>query len=284
MDYPNETMFQSGYGRGVIRLKVAAICACIDTARSGDGSGLDEEIEPFIRNVEVTLPNGEKYSTTIDPHSFLYIEPAGNLKGDVEDVLDALCVSIDKGQLQTVFLKISLTGEIDINETWITTKDFKKWCASRGLTNGEVYDEYKYGEDAIICHAIDNADEKRAQFEAPLFYAGYLELGKTKNETYAELEARYEKLYLEYFLLKNGYFTESQEDQQVVDIPLNGKERNTLLAIIAALCSRNGLKPQDRGVAPKIAAMAEEIGVPMDQGTILAVLKKIPDAVGGRQR
>jgi hypothetical protein len=284
MDYPSEATFEHGYGRGVIRLKVAAICACIDTAQSGEGPGLEEEIEPFIRTVEVTLPDGGKYSTKIDPHAFLYIEPAGNLRMDVEDVLAALCASIDKGQLPTVFLKISLAGEIDINETWISTKDFMKWCASRGLSHDEMFDEYERGEDSIICHALDNADEKRAEFEAPLFYAGYAELSKTGTETYSELQARYEKLFLEHYLLKSGYYAEISNKEEVEDLPLNAKERNTLLAIIAALCNQNGMKPQDRGMAPKIKAMADEIGVPLDPGTILAVLKKIPDAVGRRQR
>ena len=73
-------------------------------------------------------------------------------------------------------------------------------------------------------------------------------------------------------------------DAGTTEKPLSATERNSLLVVIAALCKRNGLNPQDRGVAPKIAAMVNEIGVPMDPDTILAFLKKIPDAVGGRQR
>jgi hypothetical protein len=284
MDYPSEATFEHGYGRGVIRLKVAAICACIDTAQSGEGSGLEEEIEPFIRTVDITLPNGGKDLRKIDPHAFLYIAPAGNLQMDVEEVLAALCASIDKGQLPTVFLKISLAGEIELNETWISTKDFMKWCASRGLSYGEMCDEYDRGEESIMCHAIDNADDKRAEFEAPYFCADYAKLGESDSETYSELAARYQKLYLENFLLKSGYYTELSTDEEVVDLPLNAKERNTLLAIIAALCNQNGIKPQARGVAPEIVRMAGLIGVPLDPGTVLSALKQIPDAVGRRQR
>ena len=70
-----------------------------------------------------------------------------------------------------------------------------------------------------------------------------------------------------------------------VESQLLPTERNSLLVIIAALCKSAGIiDHQARGVAPQIVKMADAIGVPLDAGTVLTALKRIPDAVGARQR
>lgn len=74
------------------------------------------------------------------------------------------------------------------------------------------------------------------------------------------------------------------EKPAISNTTLGAKERNTLLSIIAALCEHATIDHQARGVAPEIARMAGLIGVPLDPGTVMKVLKQIPDAVGTRQR
>lgn len=74
------------------------------------------------------------------------------------------------------------------------------------------------------------------------------------------------------------------EEPTKADKPLSTTERNSLLVMIAALCKKAGIDHQKRGSAPMIVKMADEIGVPLDAGTVLTALKQIPDAVGARQR
>lgn len=64
--------------------------------------------------------------------------------------------------------------------------------------------------------------------------------------------------------------------------PLQTKERNSLLTIIAALCDYSDIKHQDRGVAQRIMAMTDEIGAHVDDETILSALKQIPAALEAR--
>ena len=69
-----------------------------------------------------------------------------------------------------------------------------------------------------------------------------------------------------------------------VDAQINPNERNSLLIMIAALCQHSGIDPSERGVAPRIMVMTDEIGVHLDDETIRSALKKIPDALESRMR
>lgn len=61
--------------------------------------------------------------------------------------------------------------------------------------------------------------------------------------------------------------------------PLAAKERNSLLTIIAALCSDSGIKHQDQGAVSVLTEILEEIGVHVDEDHIRTILKQIPEAL-----
>ena len=65
---------------------------------------------------------------------------------------------------------------------------------------------------------------------------------------------------------------------------LTTTERNTLLIIIAALCSYSDIKHQDRGAAGQIAKLTEENGAAVTDDTIRKVLKDIPNALEARTK
>ena len=65
---------------------------------------------------------------------------------------------------------------------------------------------------------------------------------------------------------------------------LSTTERNTLLAVIAALCDYSDIKYKERGAATKIAAMTQENGAPVSDDAIRNILKKIPDALATRMK
>lgn len=66
--------------------------------------------------------------------------------------------------------------------------------------------------------------------------------------------------------------------------PLTTTERNSLLAVIAALCDYSAIDPAGRGTAGQIAKMSEEIGAPVTDDTIRKILAKIPDALESRKK
>lgn len=68
------------------------------------------------------------------------------------------------------------------------------------------------------------------------------------------------------------------------DKPLGKRERDTLLTIIAAFCKYESLDPKERGLAAKIAQMTQDLGAPVTDDTIRAVLAQIPDAVESRMK
>lgn len=70
----------------------------------------------------------------------------------------------------------------------------------------------------------------------------------------------------------------------MVDKSITTTERNTLLIIIAALCDHSAIKHQERGMAQRIMEMTDEIGMHLDDQTILTALKKIPTALEARMK
>jgi hypothetical protein len=76
----------------------------------------------------------------------------------------------------------------------------------------------------------------------------------------------------------------AQQDAAAEEKPIATRERHTLLTIIAALCDYSAINHQERGAALSIMQMTDEIRAHVDEGTILAVLKKIPDALATRKK
>ncbi|GGG53084.1 hypothetical protein GCM10011403_07870 [Pseudohongiella nitratireducens] len=65
---------------------------------------------------------------------------------------------------------------------------------------------------------------------------------------------------------------------------LGSKERNTLLILIAALCSEAKINYKQRGISSAIQKMTEELGSPVSDDTINRVLKQIDSALESRSR
>ena len=103
-------------------------------------------------------------------------------------------------------------------------------------------------------------------------------------------EASLEKAKEEYLKLKSERDNYAKEVQQLrgaveQEKPLNTRERNTLLTIIAALCKEATI---DYNTASKAANLiqgaAAELGVNIGETTIEGHLKKIPDALENRMK
>jgi hypothetical protein len=291
MDYPFQTIFRGNEGGGVIRLKVAAICAWLDY--ESDGSRFDEdEIAPFFQLIEKTSLSGHKYEDQIDPHSFVFLEPTENLAIDVEAMVNALIISIDKGEIKPVFLRVGLDGTVDPVKTWIRTSDFFDWLTPRGFEPGDVCADYDEGEGCIIDHAYENACDIRKNLEAPFFDHAFKDIQKgiLSKEL---LQQKCESLYLQNTLLQQGFspqvvthvLTQQDHQEDLDSRPLRTRERNTLLSIIATLCKEARLDySKSSKTAGLIRDMATRMGLNLGETTIEGHLKKIPDALETRMK
>lgn len=283
--------------KGVIRLKVAAICTALDT-QIFQCDEVEEEIAPFLSPVgknyfHQSTREEFKSSTPVDPHAFLYIAPVGTLADLVDIVLSALKQSVDRGELQTVERKIDLmSGEINAEETWISTSDFMGWCATRDLEFGDICMNYQDSEEVIISRIDDLVHDKRREFEAPFFDAQYAERMKLPFISEEQRERDYDSLLHENMLLKMGFDPVIADGQELrpsnvsaMDRPLRATERNALLSIIAVLCDEAGYDT-DRAAktAGVIKSRADLAGIDLGETTIENHLKKIPDAITRRLR
>ena len=76
----------------------------------------------------------------------------------------------------------------------------------------------------------------------------------------------------------------TKERDAKIDRPLETRQRRTYLTIIAAMCKHEGLIPKERGTAQRIKEMTDELGAPVDDGTIATMLAEIPDALESRMK
>ena len=78
---------------------------------------------------------------------------------------------------------------------------------------------------------------------------------------------------------------EAHANKELINLPLATRERNTLLAIIAALCNEARI-PYDKPAkaAGMIQSTAATMGLSIGETTIEGHLKKIPDALATRMK
>lgn len=282
---------------GIIRLKVAAICTCLDTLIYNSDED-EEEIAPFLAIVEKKYFNFHSRlehvsQSAVEPHAYLYLAPTGSLAELVERVLTGLRHAITSRELEPVAIKIDLaSGTINAEETWIRTKDFYRWCRTRDLEVDDICARYDDAEQNICSRVDDWIYEERRAFEAPYFDATYVDRQRALPGVASFHEKYYESLERENILLKMGMdpslgdpFAQTTGDVGPIDKPLRATERNALLSIIAVLCADSGF---DTERAAKTAAIiknrADFAGIDLGETTVENHLKKIPDAITRRLR
>lgn len=275
--YPIETIFRENDGKGVIRLKVAAICICIDSEIENDLE-IEEELEPYLRSVQKVTPQGKNYESPVEPQAYLYIAPTGNLEIDVSRVLSALTESVVRGELIPVVLRVNLDGEIDVLDTWILLKDFYQWCDTRSLNPATMCDKYEENEFDIFDHAYENANDRRREFEAPYFDADYAKKLDVDLDDGKVSKQEYQRLLTENMFLRMGIIRE--EDTEYRDRPLSTRERNNLLVTIGILCTHLELDLKKHSkTAGIILGMADIAKISQSESTIENQIKLVSKAL-----
>ncbi|NOH24335.1 hypothetical protein [Vibrio europaeus] len=83
-------------------------------------------------------------------------------------------------------------------------------------------------------------------------------------------------------------FVQSLQDELSVpsqeDKPLAARERNTLLALIGALCEEANIDLSIRGISTSVQEITERAGVPISNETIRKIVEQVDDAMERRRK
>jgi hypothetical protein len=155
--------------------------------------------------------------------------------------------------------------------------------------------EYQEGSKAakkdleryIISNNIDDEEAKKLRAKFEVEREKYLEKRKDrpKEENYFPSGGLAEHEYV--LVIRTNEITrfiQTLEDSPISVKPLTGKERNSLLVLIGALCKEVDVDPNKRGVAASLVAMTEILGAPLTDDTIRKILSQIEGAVSARNK
>ncbi len=105
-----------------------------------------------------------------------------------------------------------------------------------------------------------------------------------ESEQQVEVQAALKAKVGEIFRLKEELALCQSERPAKVDRPLPIRQRRTLLTIIAALCDAAKIDYTERGASQRIKSKTELVGAPIDDETIINVLREIPEALETRMK
>jgi hypothetical protein len=142
------------------------------------------------------------------------------------------------------------------------------WCEQSGFDSGHC----REGKKAAILKACADGDLAYRRID-----------GKTFNDPVEDLAAR-GIVGINRDSFDTWVTAHFASETPLPEKVLKTNERNSLLTVLAAVCEYAGIKFDGRGAAGQIAKMTEEIGAPVTDDTIRAMLAKIPDAVESRKK
>ena len=262
-DYPSALL--KDFPPNGARLLTAVHIACIGAEGAAFGLEFSEdELQDF-------------FDTNL--HNYFSVKPRGNLKKAVDCLLKAVCTSIQSNELKLLAVRKNLENELSLVNSWVSFDDFEEWCETRSIDLGDCWSDFLRDESAIANSAADAMDVTRRRLE-----------GLLEEEDVADLKEKFNSQGVEWIfgeaaalrakIKKLEGKTAAKEEK-----PLVTRERNTLLAIIAALCKEANLDhTRPAKTADLIADMAAKMGLSIGESTIEGHLKKIPDALASRMK
>lgn len=245
----------------------------------------------FTNEFEKFVHLGNLYELTIEEaaqklHYGLWNEE----QATVEDIIEGLKTSIANGELKPIRGALLQIGNLSLNPPILDATNLASWAERHGLeleSNGG-WPEYLGGEYELYEALVERLQALRALQEN----------GKSINDIHIVendpdrlkdqnilLEAENIKLKEQLQAINNTdehtskKLTGAQENRSAIT-----RAQRTLLTIIAALCSAVKLDYSARGASQRIKELTETNGTPVDDGTIAAILKKIPDALETRTK
>ena len=277
--YPYEILFPGKEMPGAVRLQVAVMAALLDHGSFEDVEFPEAECSPFNGELEHIAPDGKSYAVYRKPQTFFNIEPTGHLAVAGKKVTQAMGESVKANQLETVVARFNLNGEVDPVNTWLRLSDATAWMESRNIDTGDLFGELWDDEEKVFDAAATAGDEVRLQLETP-DVEPELKKAQADSDWDDATRKKFTELLRENFVLRTG-----ERKSITADRPLKGRERDTLLTIIAALCKDAGYDhTRHAKTAGLIQSTAAKMGVSIGETTIEGHLKKIPYALGTRMK
>jgi hypothetical protein len=182
--------------------------------------------------------------------------------------------AVESERLKTVKIQRNLDEQIVSEQTYIHYNELLNWLAERGYDGGDILNEWTFTEADIGTLISREVNYLRAVIKE--------NRGKIPRGSNDNFQEMYKKIAFENQVLKNEIqqLQESQSHQTKLNNPVSTKARKSFLLIIEALCKKNELDSQERGMAGKIQRIIEtQIGQRIDDETIRNILTQIPDAL-----
>ena len=251
----------------LVRLKTAIHIACIDAGGTYFGTEFnDDELQKFF---------------DVNAHRYFAVAPVGEIKEAVDKMQKAVLASIEKSDLKLAVTKRNLDGDLSVPDSWVSADDFEIWCESRGIALGESWFELLKDEGDILSCGVEEMDARRRSNEGLRDYdQSDVEALQTKHDEEGRMSIVHECAALRAELRRLKEEKPSRKER-----PIQTRERNTLLTIIAALCKDAKFDfSKTAKTAGLIQSTAAGMGVSIGETTIEEHLKKIPDALASRMK
>jgi hypothetical protein len=238
----------------------------------------------FQGKITGKVPEAESYEPN-DPNLIQ------SLKDQCEKTETILLSAINNGNLKTSILSQNfLTEQIDLEKSFVHFLDLCSWLQDKDYEPGEIFENYYRVESQIFdaavfeVRALKSLDRKLLQDDAN-WLQRVMYANNPNDSDIAELRRTVKILSEE--AAKHTFELQSM-GRKLRKLPeeklLTTRTRNTLLAIIAALCDRAEISYTERGAAQRLKEITEEFGTPIDEKTIKSFLVDIDFAVDSRTK
>jgi hypothetical protein len=199
--------------------------------------------------------------------------------------------AINEGRLPVSFMRRDSEDRLIAAETYIHCHELFKWLSIRQTLPSIIFAEWIDTEGVIATEVKNEIKYLRAieskgkgavrKLSDRRLLAKYRE---SVPDDFEKLHEMYRYEVRENARLRDVLVTLRSGKTEPVDRPLGTRARRTLLTVIAALCGKLDIHPENRDAARKITEITEGAGTRISNDTIKTMLTEIPGAVENRMK
>ncbi len=258
------------FGQKYYSLTDAALLSALDMWASGEAPGVPPE------GLSMAEDDEEAHDHQDDPLIRAALDPLR------AQLAAALVRSAEAGHLKVEVKGRDLADSRLIPErTFVHLSDLAEWLETHGHERGDIIADMEDSEtdDPWLIASAVAEDRARFRLAQPASLHPRSSQSPEIDDMRRDIAAKRLRIaHLEQQL------DAARRGAGDVEKRVSTRERRTLLTVVAALCKRAGIDPAARGAAMAIASATQELGVPVGDDSIRAMLKAIPDAMESRTR
>lgn len=251
-----------------ISVKIAATVYAYDLGGWGGRDFTEAETKPF----EEPDDDFAGLHSSTSPHGWNRLELTGAALHARSALEAIICRDIEAGRLQALRERRDLSGALIVDDTLLTTNEVRTWAQTYGLEGGASFERYCMEEMTIEFQAIAAIEQAQSDLVSPITAERAVSLMQTKN-----IEG-VRKIVAENDRLRNALYAQANND-----LPLDPRERATLLCIIAALAKMAKMDLTHPHSAAKEIGLRLPGDVKVSAGVIAKHLQRVSDAVESRK-